>query len=194
MCELDRGPHRPESTSASGNALVRRRAEPTRSGSRAPLRPADDHIDLPAAAAGAHKPLAPPRNTHLGAVPLGHLGRVGLDLTAAPSTPTDPTGPRPWGVPERHRRAAAPHRRRRLTLAHQGLWGRPGHRDEQVQLQYDFGQRDFLRDADRRGRQAGQGNGRYRNQEGRPREWNVAVVEKDVPGPARFLGTGVHEA
>lgn len=29
---------------------------------------------------------------------------------------------------------------------------------------------------------------------GRPREWNVAVIEKDVPGPARFLGTGVQEA
>lgn len=29
---------------------------------------------------------------------------------------------------------------------------------------------------------------------GRPREWNVAVIETDVPGPARFLGTGVQEA
>jgi hypothetical protein len=29
---------------------------------------------------------------------------------------------------------------------------------------------------------------------GRAREWNVAVIEIDVPGPARFLGTGVQEA
>lgn len=29
---------------------------------------------------------------------------------------------------------------------------------------------------------------------GRAREWNVAIVEKDVPGPARFLSTGVQEA
>jgi len=29
---------------------------------------------------------------------------------------------------------------------------------------------------------------------GRPREWNVAVLASDVPGPARFLGTGAQEA
>ena len=29
---------------------------------------------------------------------------------------------------------------------------------------------------------------------GRPREWSVAVIEKGVAGPARFLGTGVQEA
>lgn len=29
---------------------------------------------------------------------------------------------------------------------------------------------------------------------GRPREWNVAVIDNDVPGPARFLGSGVQEA
>lgn len=29
---------------------------------------------------------------------------------------------------------------------------------------------------------------------GRPREWNVAVLEADVAGPARFLGTGAQEA
>ncbi len=29
---------------------------------------------------------------------------------------------------------------------------------------------------------------------GRPREWNVQVLEPDVPGPARFLGAGAQEA
>jgi hypothetical protein len=29
---------------------------------------------------------------------------------------------------------------------------------------------------------------------GRPREWNIAVLEGDVPGPARFLGSGAQEA
>ena len=29
---------------------------------------------------------------------------------------------------------------------------------------------------------------------GRPREWNVAVLEPEVPGRARFLGSGSQEA
>ena len=29
---------------------------------------------------------------------------------------------------------------------------------------------------------------------GRPREWNVAVLEPEVAGPARFLGSGSQEA
>ena len=29
---------------------------------------------------------------------------------------------------------------------------------------------------------------------GRPREWNVAVLEPEVLGPARFLGSGSQEA
>jgi hypothetical protein len=29
---------------------------------------------------------------------------------------------------------------------------------------------------------------------GRPREWNIAVLEADVPGPARFLGSGSQDA
>ena len=29
---------------------------------------------------------------------------------------------------------------------------------------------------------------------GRAREWNVAVLQSDVPGPARFLGAGTQEA
>jgi hypothetical protein len=29
---------------------------------------------------------------------------------------------------------------------------------------------------------------------GRPREWSVAVLEPEVPGPARFLGAGAQDA
>lgn len=29
---------------------------------------------------------------------------------------------------------------------------------------------------------------------GRPREWSVAVLEPDVGGPARFLGSGAQDA
>ena len=29
---------------------------------------------------------------------------------------------------------------------------------------------------------------------GRPREWSVAVLEAEVPGPARFLGSGTQDA
>ncbi len=29
---------------------------------------------------------------------------------------------------------------------------------------------------------------------GQPREWSAAVLEADVAGPARFLGTGAQEA
>jgi hypothetical protein len=29
---------------------------------------------------------------------------------------------------------------------------------------------------------------------GRPREWNVAVLESEVAGPARFLGAGAQDA
>jgi hypothetical protein len=41
-----------------------------------------DHDFNLTAAARTHKPLAPFRNAYLGAVALGHLGKVGLDLTA----------------------------------------------------------------------------------------------------------------
>ena len=29
---------------------------------------------------------------------------------------------------------------------------------------------------------------------GRPREWSIAVLEAEVPGPARFLGSGAQDA
>jgi hypothetical protein len=47
------------------------------------VRPFDDHIHLPAAAARAHQPVAPIGYGRLGAIALGHLRGVGLDLTAA---------------------------------------------------------------------------------------------------------------
>ena len=29
---------------------------------------------------------------------------------------------------------------------------------------------------------------------GRPRDWSVSVLEADVPGPAKFIGTGATDA
>jgi hypothetical protein len=65
----------------------RARQSPT-SGLRLPaerimLGSAHHHVDVAAAALRAHEPLAPIRHGHLGAVSLGHLRRVGLDLVAA---------------------------------------------------------------------------------------------------------------
>jgi hypothetical protein len=48
-----------------------------------------DHIDLAAAALGADQPLAPIGHSSFGAVLLGHLGRVGLDLVPAILAPHD---------------------------------------------------------------------------------------------------------
>lgn len=48
-----------------------------------------DHIDLTAAALGADQPLSPIGHGHFGAVPLGHLGRVGLKLMPAILAPDD---------------------------------------------------------------------------------------------------------
>jgi len=45
-----------------------------------PLSPADDHVNLSAAALGTDKPLAPIENGGVRAVSLRHLGRVGLNL------------------------------------------------------------------------------------------------------------------
>ena len=44
-----------------------------------PLGAAHYHVDIVAAALRADQPLSPLRHAHLGAVALGHLGRVGLD-------------------------------------------------------------------------------------------------------------------
>jgi hypothetical protein len=71
---------------------------------------------MPAAAARAHKPLAPIENCRLGTVSPRHLRRVGLDLTAARPTRYDQPDPGLGGVPERHRRPAiGVHFRGRLT-------------------------------------------------------------------------------
>jgi hypothetical protein len=59
------------------------------SGPLSPLRPGHDHIDFAAAAFGTDQPLTPIEHGHFGAVPLGHLGRVGLDLMAAILAPND---------------------------------------------------------------------------------------------------------
>jgi hypothetical protein len=48
-----------------------------------------DHVDLSASAAGADEPLTPIGHGHFGTVPLGHVGRVGLDLMAAILAPND---------------------------------------------------------------------------------------------------------
>jgi hypothetical protein len=55
------------------------------------LAPAHHHIGLPAAAGGTHQPLTPIEHGRCGAVPLGHVGWVGLDLVTAIATPYDKT-------------------------------------------------------------------------------------------------------
>jgi hypothetical protein len=69
-------------------------------------RASNHDIHLPAAAFGADQPLAPIGHGRFGAVPLGHLGRVGLDLMAAILTPDDQPDAGGGSVAERHRRAA----------------------------------------------------------------------------------------
>jgi hypothetical protein len=51
-----------------------------------------------------------------GAITLGHCSRVGLDLAATIPTPDNQPDPGLSSVAQGHRRAALPHRRRRLTL------------------------------------------------------------------------------
>jgi hypothetical protein len=48
-----------------------------------------DHIDLTAAALGTDQPLSPIGHGRFGAVSLGHLGRVGLNLVTAILAPND---------------------------------------------------------------------------------------------------------
>jgi len=51
--------------------------------------PGDHHVDIPAAAFRAHQPLAPVGYGRLGAIPLGHLSRIGLDAVPAGLAPDD---------------------------------------------------------------------------------------------------------
>jgi hypothetical protein len=60
---------------------------------------------LSAAALGADQPLSPIGHSRFGAVPLGHLGRVGLDLMPAILAPNDQPDACGGSVAERHRRA-----------------------------------------------------------------------------------------
>jgi hypothetical protein len=55
----------------------------------APPRSGYEHIDLPAAAAGADQPGAPIEHRACRAVPLGHLAGVGLDLVLTVLAPND---------------------------------------------------------------------------------------------------------
>jgi hypothetical protein len=54
-----------------------------------PLGSSDDHIHLPAAAPGTHKPVAPIENRRVRAVSNSHFSGVRLDLMAAPPAPHD---------------------------------------------------------------------------------------------------------
>jgi hypothetical protein len=47
------------------------------------------HVDLTAAAPGTPEPIAPGEHAGLGAVPVGHLGRIGLDLMPTCPAPND---------------------------------------------------------------------------------------------------------
>jgi hypothetical protein len=52
---------------------------------------------------GADQPLSPIRHSRFGAVPLGHLGRVGLNLVAAILAPNDQPDAGGGSISERHR-------------------------------------------------------------------------------------------
>jgi hypothetical protein len=60
---------------------------------------------LAAAALGADQPLSPIGHSRFGAVPLGHLGRIGLNLMAAILAPNDQPDAGAGGTTQRHRRA-----------------------------------------------------------------------------------------
>jgi hypothetical protein len=72
---------------------------------RAALRSAYDHVDLTAAALGADQPLSPIRHGGFGAAPLGHFGRVGLNLMRAILAPDNQPDAGGGSIAERHRRA-----------------------------------------------------------------------------------------
>jgi len=60
---------------------------------------------LTAAALGADQPLSPIGHRRFGAVLLGHLGGIGLDLMAAILAPNDQPDAGGGSIAERHRRA-----------------------------------------------------------------------------------------
>jgi hypothetical protein len=72
-----------------------------------PRGPGHHHVDVAAAAPGAYEPLAPFENAGRGAISLGHLGSIRLDLVAAIAAPHDQAHASRSRVSERHRRAGA---------------------------------------------------------------------------------------
>jgi hypothetical protein len=70
------------------------------------LAPRNHEVDPPAAALAEDQPPVPVGDGHLGAVALGHLGRVELDLMPAVETLHDQPHVRRSGVAQGHRRAA----------------------------------------------------------------------------------------
>jgi hypothetical protein len=66
-------------------------------------RAGDHQIHLPAAGAGAYGPGAPIEHRRCGAVPLGHLARVGLDLMLAILAPDDQPDADGGSATQRHR-------------------------------------------------------------------------------------------
>lgn len=73
-----------------------------------------DHISAPRPASAADKPGVPIRDGHLGAVPLGHLSGVGLDLVAAIKAPNNKPDTGRRGTGERHRCVSRIVRRARI--------------------------------------------------------------------------------
>jgi hypothetical protein len=93
------------------------RAAPVSSAQLPPPGPADDHVDIAAAAAGAHEPRLPVKQGGLRAIAGGVLGGIRLDLVAAiPAPYNEPHASR--GSPtERHREAGLGFHPRRRLLA-----------------------------------------------------------------------------
>jgi len=83
----------------------------------APLSPADDHVNLSAAALGTDKPLAPIENGGVRAVSLRHPGRVGLNLMLTGFAPDDQPDLSGSGSAEGHRGATIGLQLRRRLLA-----------------------------------------------------------------------------
>ena len=82
-----------------------------------PLSPADDHVNLSAAALGTDKPPAPIENGGVRAASLRHLGRVRLDLMLTGFAPDDQPDQGRSGGAEGHRGATIGLQLRRRLLA-----------------------------------------------------------------------------
>jgi hypothetical protein len=67
------------------------------------LRSGDDHVDVAAAAFGAHQPFRPIGHRRFGTVTFRHLARVGFDLVLAGLAPDDEPNPGAGSIGEGHR-------------------------------------------------------------------------------------------